>query len=113
MSDSEFMLKSVQEEFAKRVEEENNRQNHRISKLEIALEQILSITSSVERLATNMEHMAKEQARQGENLENQSERIRKLEDKDGEMWRKVASHVIISGISIIISYIAFKLGLGS
>lgn len=110
MSD-EFMLKSVHEEFAKRVEEENNRQNHRITKLEMAIEQISSIATSVERLATNMEYMVREQARQGENLTDQSERIRKLEDRDGEKWRKVASHITISIISIVIGYIACKLGL--
>lgn len=111
MSDSEFMLKSVHEEFAKRVEEENNRQNHRITKLELAIEQISSIATSVERLATNMEHMVREQARQGENLNDQSERIRKLEDRDGEIWRKVVSHIVISVVSIVIGYIACKLGL--
>ncbi|MBR1904851.1 MAG: hypothetical protein IJ819_00110 [Clostridiales bacterium] len=110
-SENEFLLKSVHEEFAKRMEEEDNRQNHRITKLELAIESISSIATSVERLATNMEHMVREQARQGENLSNQSERISKLESRDGEMWRKVVSHIIISAISIIIGYFACKFGL--
>lgn len=110
MSD-EYVRKDVHEEFVKRMEEEDNRQNHRITKLELAIESISSIATSVERLATNMEHMVREQARQGENLNDQSERIRKLEDRDGEMWRKVVSHIVISAISIIIGYFACKLGL--
>ena len=110
MSD-EFVRKDVHEEFVKRMEEEDNRQNHRLTKLELAIESISSIATSVERLATNMEHMVREQARQGENLNDQSERIRKLEDRDGEMWRKVVSHIVISAISIIIGYFACKLGL--
>lgn len=110
MSD-EYVRKDVHEEFVKRMEEEDNRQNHRITKLELAIESISSIATSVERLATNMEHMVREQARQGENLNDQSERIRKLEDCDGEMWRKVVSHIVISVISIIIGYFACKLGL--
>lgn len=110
MSD-EYVRKDVFEEHTKRMEEEDNRQNHRITKLELAIESISSIATSVERLATNMEHMVREQARQGENLNDQSERIRKLEDRDGEMWRKVASHIIISVISIVIGYFACKLGL--
>ena len=103
--------KDVHEEFVKRMEEEDNRQNHRITKLELAIESISSIATSVERLATNMEHMVREQARQGENINDQSERISKLESRDGEMWRKVVSHIVISAISIIIGYIACKLGL--
>ena len=110
MSD-EYVRKDVHEEFVKRMEEEDNRQNHRITKLELAIESISSIATSVERLATNMEHMVREQARQGENLNDQSERIRKLEDRDGEMWRKVVSHIVISAISIIIGYFACKFGL--
>ena len=110
MSD-EYVRKDVHEEFVKRMEEEDNRQNHRLTKLELAIESISSIATSVERLATNMEHMVREQARQGENLNDQSERIRKLEDRDGEMWRKVVSHIVISAISIIIGYFACKLGL--
>lgn len=110
MSD-EYVRKDVHEEFVKRMEEEDNRQNHRLTKLELAIESISSIATSVERLATNMEHMVREQARQGENLNNQSERIRKLEDRDGEIWRKVVSHIVISGVSIVIGYIACKLGL--
>lgn len=110
MSD-EFVRKDVFEEHTKRMEEEDNRQNHRITKLELAIEQISSIATSVERLATNMEHMVREQARQGENLTDQSERIRKLEDRDGEIWRKVVSHIVISVVSIVIGYIACKLGL--
>lgn len=110
MSD-EFVRKDVFEEHTKRMEEEDSRQNHRITKLELAIEQISSIATSVERLATNMEHMVREQARQGENLNDQSERIRKLEDRDGEMWRKVVSHIVISVISIVIGYFACKLGL--
>lgn len=110
MSD-EYVRKDVHEEFVKRMEEEDNRQNHRISKLELAIESISSIATSVERLATNMEHMVREQARQGENLNDQSERIRKLEDRDGEIWRKVVSHIVISVVSIVIGYIACKLGL--
>ena len=103
MSD-EFMLKSVHEEFAKRVEEENNRQNHRLTKLELAIEQISSITTSVERLATNMEHMVLEQKDQGE-------RLKALEGKDGDMWRKVVSYSVTAILSIILGYIASQIGL--
>ncbi len=104
MADNEYMLKSVHEEFAKRVEEENNRQNHRINALETALNQIVNLVSSVERLATNMEHMAKEQQTQGE-------RLKILEGRDGDKWRSVVSHVTISAITMVLGYLASKLGL--
>lgn len=99
-----FVLKEVYEEYAKRVEEENNRQNHRISILENSLTQIVQIASAVERLATNMEHMAKEQQRQGD-------RLGILEGRDGEKWRSVASHVLLGIVSAILGFLLSKLGL--
>ena len=99
-----FVLKEVYEEYANRVEEENNRQNHRISILENSLTQIVQIASAVERLATNMEHMAKEQQMQGE-------RLKTLEDRDGEMWRKVVSYVVTGFLSAIIGFIVSRLGM--
>jgi fructose-1,6-bisphosphatase len=104
MSD-EYVRKDVHEEFVKRMEEEDNRQNHRITKLESAIESISSIATSVEKLAINMEHMVGE-------LKDQGTRLKALEDHDGEMWRKLISHIATSIISIILGYIACKLGLG-
>ncbi len=104
MNENDFLLKSVHEEFAKRVSEENDRQNHRLSNLEGMITQISNIMSSVERLATNMEHMAKEQQDQGE-------RLKILEGRDGEKWRSIASHVVLAIISLIIGFVASHLGL--
>jgi hypothetical protein len=104
MDEKDFLLKSVHDEFAKRVEEENDRQNHRLSSLENMITQISNIMSSVERLATNMEHMAKEQQDQGE-------RLKILEGRDGEKWRSIASHVVLAIISLIIGFVASHLGL--
>jgi hypothetical protein len=100
----EYILKEVHEEFAKRVDEENTRQNHRITLLENSVSQLTQITSAVERLATNMEHMAKEQQTQGE-------RLKVLEDRDGDMWRKIVSYSITAILSIILGFLASRLGL--
>lgn len=102
----DYVLKEVHEEFAKRVEDENTRQNHRITLLENNMAQLTQITSAVERLATNMEHMAKEQQDQGE-------RLKTLEGRDGDMWRKVVSYVITAILSIALGYLASRLGLSS
>jgi len=101
-----FVLKEVFEETLKRMEDENTRQNHRIQTLEDSIGQILNLTSSVERLATNMEHMVKEQQEQGE-------RLKVLEARDGDMWRKVVSYSITAVLSIVIGYLASRLGLSS
>ena len=101
-----FVLKEVFEETLKRMEDENTRQNNMIQTLEDSIGQILNLTSSVERLATNMEHMVKEQQEQGE-------RLKVLEARDGDMWRKVVSYSITAVLSIVIGYLASRLGLSS
>lgn len=82
---SEFVTIEVHKEFEKRVEEENTRQNHRIAELEGAVKQIAELVSSVKVLAANMENMAKEQAKQGERLEE-------IEKKPAKRW-----DVVITG----------------
>lgn len=102
--ENEYLLKSVHDEFSKRVAEENDRQNHRLLSLENTVSQIATIMSSVERLATNMEYMANEQKKQGD-------RLSVLEGRDGEKWRSVVSHVTLAIISLIIGFLASHLGL--
>lgn len=86
------------EEFAKRIEDEDRRQNRRIEVLEESVRQFTSLTVSVEKLATNMSDMVKEQERQGARLEQ-------LEGRDGEKWRSLMSYVGTTIIGILIGYI--------
>ena len=51
------------EEFVKRIEEENHRQNRRIEILEKSVQQLSSLTASVEKLAYSIEGMVREQER--------------------------------------------------
>lgn len=100
----EYILRKEHEEFCRRLDEENNRQNRRIELLEESTREMRALASSVEKLATNMEGMIKEQEKQGERLEV-------LEGRDGEKWRKVIGHIGTTVLGILIAYVAMKLGL--
>lgn len=91
-------------EFVKRMDEEHKRTNHRLTDLEKALEQNNKLLISVEKLATNMENMQKEQQEQGKRLEE-------LEGRDGEMWRKVAGHIVTAILSILLGFIFAQFGM--
>ena len=86
------------EEFRKRIEAEDNRQNRRIELLEKSVEQFTNLTTAVQKLADNMESMLKEQEQQGERLE-------KLEGRDGEKWRNVTGYIIPFVLGLAISYL--------
>lgn len=96
----ETISRREHEEFARRIDAENNRQNRRIEILENSMESLQSLAQSVNKLAVNMESMIKEQEKQGERLE-------KLESRDGERWRSVTLYVITTIIGIVIGF-AFK-----
>ena len=91
------------DEFAKRQDDENHRQNRRIEELEETVRQIGALTTSVEKLASSMESMVKEQEKQGKRLEV-------LEGRDGEMWRKVTGYFITAIIGIVVGYVFKQAG---
>lgn len=68
-ADNKYVQRYEHQEFARRIDDEQHRQNKRISDLEENLRQMQSLTLSVERMAISMESMADEQKKQGERLE--------------------------------------------
>lgn len=57
----ETISRKEHEEFAKRIDEENHRQNRRIEALEETVRQISDLTSTVKELSVNMKNMLTEQ----------------------------------------------------
>ena len=99
-----YLTRNEHNEYARRMEDEHARQNHRINELELAVKQYGSLTLSVEKLALSMQSMLEEQKAQGERLEE-------LESRDGEMWRKVTSHIITVVVGGVVGYLFKKFGL--
>lgn len=105
------ITRAEHEEFARRMEsenqrlkDENTRQNRRIDILESNAKEISAMATSVEKLATNMQSMVKVQEQQGK-------RLTILESRDGDMWRKVVSHIVTTIIGAAVMYALVKLGL--
>lgn len=98
------ITRAEHEEFRKRLEEENKRQDRRIELLEENVREMGALTTSVEKLAQSMESMVKEQEKQGKRLET-------LEARDGEKWRKVAGYIVTAIIGIIIGFIFKQVGM--
>lgn len=99
------------EEFAKRVESENQRlkdedtrQNKRLDLLEESVREMSALATSVEKLATNMAGMVKVQEQQGKRLET-------LEGRDGEMWRKVFGYIVTAVLGIVIGFAFRQIGM--
>ena len=86
----DFITKAEHNEFARRIDEENDRQNHRITILETGQAQINELVSSVKVLAVNMDTMSKE-------LQKQGEKLNEIESRPAKRWEPVVA-CILTGI---------------
>lgn len=93
---SEWVSTEVFTETMRRIDAEDNRQNTRLSELEIAQKQISELITSVKVLANNMESMAKEQIKQGV-------RLQAIEEKPGKRWETVVACIITGLVGAVIS----------
>jgi len=79
--DDKYLKEDVHEEFAKRVDEHQARQDKRLDGLEERYRQIQDLNTSVQRIAISIEVMTKELAKQGERLEA-------IEKEPASNWKK-------------------------
>lgn len=92
------------EEFVRRMDEANERQSKRISILEDEVRQISDLTISINRMSISIENMTVQLVEQGK-------RLQALENRDGEMWRKVTGYIITTIIGIVVGFIFTQIGL--
>lgn len=104
MEDKSYVTMELHNEYAKRMQEEHDRQNHRLDELEKSVKENNKLVISVEKLAVSVHSMVEEQKSQGERLEA-------LEQRDGEMWRKILSHALTAIVGIVIGFIFKQLGM--
>lgn len=104
MEEKDFVSMAFHNEYAKRMEEEHIRQNHRITNLEKLVEENRNLALSIERLTISVQAMVTEQKEQGERLEA-------LEGRDGEMWRKVVGYAVTAVVGIIIGFLFKQIGM--
>lgn len=100
----QYLTINEHKEYARRMDDEHKRQNHRIDELEKQTVQNNKLLVSVEKLALSMENMQKEQKEQGDRLEA-------LESRDGEMWRKVVSYIITAVIGGVVGFVLKQIGI--
>lgn len=87
MAESSYVTENEFNLATKRIDEENKRQNERLQSLETNYAIVNHLSIHMERLASNMESMAKELARQGTKLND-------LEMKPAKRWDLIITSII-------------------
>ena len=103
MENINAISRAEHEEFVRRMDEANSRQDARLKALEETSGQIHALAISVEKLAQSVENMAKAQEEQGE-------RLKAIESRDGEMWRQIVSHIVMAAVGALAAYALAKFG---
>ena len=99
-----MISRAEHEEFVRRMDAENERQNHRLESAENDIKGLRALHVAVEKLATNMERMFEEQRKQGARLET-------LESRDGELWRKIVGYALTAGAGFLLATLGHLAGL--
>lgn len=96
------LSRAEHEEFVRRMDDQERRQDKRLELLEGVVREIGDLTLSVHTLAKSMESMVKEQEQQGK-------RLQALESRDGEKWRKLMGYIataLTSGaVTLLLSHL--------
>lgn len=87
MDEKDYLTRFEYEERQKRIDDEQNRQNHRIDKLEKIADQLTDMAASIKAMVVTMQSMQKEQERQGERLDD-------IEKKPADNWNQLIYTVI-------------------
>ena len=83
----DYIIRPEHEEFCRRIEAEEKRQNKRLDLLEENVQKIADLTVSVEKMVCSMETMVKE-------LEDQGKRLQALEEVPGKNWSALRAGII-------------------
>lgn len=93
----DFVTRAVHDEFAKRMEEEDRRQNKRIEIIEEKQAQISELVVSVKVLAANVENIAKE-------INEQGTRLKEIEGRPAKRWEQLVGYIISALVTAAIAY---------
>ena len=92
--DQEFIPRREHEEFARRMESENERirdenarQNKRIAIIEESVKEFNKIALEIQKIATSVQQMTEEISKQGKRLEN-------IESKPGKRWETLVGGIL-------------------
>ena len=104
MDEKDYITRFEVDERLKRVDDENNRQNHRIDKLETLAEQLADMAASIKVMAVSMQGMQAEQKEQGE-------RLKKIEEEPADKWNSLVKTIITVIATAVVTYLLAKGGL--
>ena len=95
---SDYVTVEVHNEFEKRIDAENARQNKRLAELESTVKEIQRLSIAVEKMAVSMEAMTKE-------LSDQGDRLEKIETEPADKWKsfiwELFKYILVAALAVL------------
>ncbi len=95
----------------KRLDSEDKRLSERLKAVEGFNVQLTEITKTLQMQSDNIGEMNRNLMSLSEARKEDSERLEKLEGKDGEMWRKVVGYVVTAIVGIVVGFLFKQIGM--
>lgn len=112
-TNEDYVTRREHDEFAKRIEECEKRQNKRIDALEESVKDIGRLATAIEKIATGQDFMIKEQTRQGELLEKAQAKIDEIEKEPLQEAKKSVDNAKKKVIETVITVVVTALVVGA
>lgn len=93
------------EEYKERLADKKSAWDNGLAEVKAEVKELRELTASVSELAQGIKAMAKEQERMAKEQERQGERLKAIENRDGEMWRKLIGYVLTALASAVMTFI--------
>ena len=101
---TEALSQELHNEFAKRVDEHFKRIDARLDLIDKEMKSYTDLAISIEKLGLSTERMCGE-------LEEQSRRLKQLEERDGERWRSTVGSIITVIVGAVLGFVFASLGI--
>lgn len=103
--EGEYVSQKEHQEFVRRIEDEESRQNHRLTQLEEITRQIYDLSASVRELTKTVGGLAGD-------IKSQGNRLEEMEKQPGKNWTALQSGIISAiasaiGCGIVAAIISF------
>lgn len=102
--DANFISRNEQKEFARRMDEENNRLSKRLSLVEEMSLQINELALSIKELTLSVKNLTERQSELNEQQKELNERLDNIENRDGEKWRSATFYCLTAVIGAVVGY---------
>lgn len=101
--EADYITRVEHDEYARRVDEMDARQNKRLDKLESSVTEINRLATSIEKIAVNQDYMISEQKKQSDLLAKAQNKIDEIEKAPLEQMKAAKKKTVETIVTVVVT----------